>query len=100
MRERVDNDMAKAAHGESISEEKLLEYLHDWGLYDEESIEDWIIWRRSNYIVLPYPGGWRDQPWFVRKDFLTLDLVREYHDKQVDKPGLDDNVIDPFSMYE
>lgn len=100
MRERVDKSMWKAAHGESISEEKLLEYLFDWGLYDEEnSPEDWLMWRRSNYVVLPFTGGWRDQPWWVRKDFLTLDLVREYFEKQVDKPS-PDGVIDPLAEYE
>jgi hypothetical protein len=100
MRARVDESMAKAAHGESIPEDKLLDWLYDWGLYDEDSVEDWIIWKRSGYVVLPYPGSWREQPWWLRKDFLILDLVREYHDRQVDKPGLDDNVINPFEMYE
>lgn len=100
MRARVDESMVKAAHGEGISEEKLLEYLYDWGLYDEDSVEDWIIWKRSNYVVLPYAGSWREQPWWVRKDFLTLDLVRDYHDKQVDKPGLSNDVIDPFVEFK
>lgn len=91
--------MWKTAHGESISEEKLLEWLFDWGLYDEDSFDDWIIWRRSNYTALPYDGAWRSQPWFVRKDFLTLDLVREYHNRQVNKPSLG-GVIDPFEAYD
>jgi hypothetical protein len=99
MRARVDESMEKAAHGDGIPEEKLLDWLYDWGLYDEDSMEDWIIWRRSNYIVLPYAGGWREQPWWIRKDFLILDLVREYHDKQVDKPSLN-AVIDPFEEYK
>lgn len=92
--------MWKAAHGERISEEKLLEFLEDWGLYDaENSPDDWIVWRRSNYVSLPYFGAWRDQPSSVRKDFLTLDLVREYFEKQVDKPTLD-NVINPMEEYD
>lgn len=101
MREAVDSSMWKAAHGESISEEKLLEWLEDWGLHDpDNSPEGWLVWRRSNYVVLPYPElGWYGQPWWVRKDFLTLDLVREYFDKQVHKPSLD-GVIDPLAEYE
>lgn len=100
MRARVDDSMWKAAHGESISEEKLLEWLEDWGLYDaENSPEDWLIWKRSNYISLPYSGAWRDQPPWVKKDFLTLDLVREYHDLQKNKPSLG-GVIDPFAAYD
>lgn len=99
MRARVDESMEKAAHGEGITEERLLEWLYNWGLYDEESVEDWIVWRRSGYIVLPFVGGWRDQPWWIRADFLTLDLVKEYHEKQVSKLSLD-GVIDPLADYE
>ena len=99
MRARVDASMEKAAHGERIPEERLLEWLFNWGLYDEESADDWIIWRRSNYVVLPYPGAWREQPWWVRADFLVLDLVREYHDRQAEKPSLG-GIIDPFDAYE
>lgn len=92
--------MWKAAHGESINEERLLEWLENWGLYDSDnSPEDWLMWRRSNYVAFPYPGVWRDQPWWVRKDFLTLDLVREYHEKQVEKPSLS-GIINPFEEYD
>lgn len=88
--------MWKAAHDEDIAETKLQEYLENWGLWGGEQVfDDWLVFRRSGYVVLPFAGGWRDQPWWIRQDFTTLDLVRAYFDKQADKPSLD-NVIDPF----
>lgn len=99
MRARVDESLWKAAHGEGISEERLQNWLYDWGLYDEENVEAWIIWRRSGYVSLPFDGGWFDQPKTLRKDFLTLDLVKEYFDKQVHKPSLD-GVIDPLAEFD
>jgi hypothetical protein len=90
--------MWKAAHGETISDEKLSEYLEDWGLYGgHDSFDLWLIWRRSNYVVLPFAGGWLEQPFWVREDFLILDLVREYHDKQAEKPSVD-HLSDPLDM--
>lgn len=99
MRARIDDSMWKAAHDQTIPESKLQDYLEDWGLLGgEDSFDAWIIWRRSGYIVLPFAGGWLDQPEWLREDFLTLDLVRQWHDIQVEKPSID-HITDPYESY-
>jgi hypothetical protein len=57
------------------------------------------MWRRSNYVVLPFAGGSLEQPWWIRKDFLTLDLLRQYNDIQADKPNTD-HLTDPYEEYD
>jgi hypothetical protein len=49
--------------------------------------------------VLPFTGGSLEQPWWVRKDFLTLDLLRQYNDIQADKPNTD-HLTDPYEEYD
>lgn len=96
----IDDSIWKAAHDERTPENKLREYLEDFGLYGgEESFDAWIIWRRSNYIVLPFAGGWLEQPWWIRRDFLTLDLLRQFNDIQANKPSID-HLTDPFEEYD
>jgi hypothetical protein len=91
--------MWRSVHDDDIPESKLMDYLEDWGLWgDDQSFDAWVIWRRSDYVVLPFSGGWFDQPWWLREDFMTLDMVRAYFDKQAEKPSIE-GVTDPFENW-
>lgn len=49
-----------------------------------------MVWKLSEYVVLPFPGTFRDQPTWVRHAFLTLLGIRRWHtfnDKLPDASG-------------
>jgi len=80
--------MWKSANNEEADFETLEQWLTDnWGLYGGyDSYDAWIIWRRSNYVVYPFSGGYFEQPKFIRDDFLMLDLRRQWHELNAKKP--------------
>jgi hypothetical protein len=77
MRKFIDDVLSDVAH----QAEKPVEGLDNWGLYNDYDLilDDYRMWVMSNYQVCPYPGSWRDQPWHVRKDFVTLSKIESWH---------------------
>lgn len=55
--------------------------MQDWGLRcpKEQIVEAFFIWLDTQYQVLPYAGGWWDQPLNVQHDFRMLLDVYSYH---------------------
>lgn len=88
--------MWHAANPDQMSYKEKMDYLakldravEDLGLFGGyKSYNAWVIWRRSNYAVLPFGGGWFDQPKWVHDDFLMLDLNRQWHDENSKRPDV------------
>lgn len=74
-------------HREQLTERELNDALRDWGMWgDGNAVFDaWCKW--NDYRVLPFAGGWLDQPEWIRDDFNTLDLLEAWHMLQKDKPA-------------
>ena len=87
--------MYQAANPDDMSYKERIEYMDklsnavdDIGLFGGyDAFNAWVIWRRSNYVVLPFTGGWLEQPEWVRDDFLMLDLARQWHDENAKRPS-------------
>lgn len=43
----------------------------------------------SNYVTLPFPGAWVDQPTWLREDFLTLLQVKRWWEMNEKLPSVD-----------
>lgn len=100
MRAEVDDSMWKTANNEELDENKLIEVLEDWGLNGGvDAFDAWLIWKQSDYKAWPFEGGGFQQPEWVKADFITLNLVRAYHEIQAKKPD-SGNAINPFEEYE
>lgn len=58
------------------------EDTYRYGLYGgvEEALTDYREWKRSGYVVYPFAGGRREQPWWVLKNFETLELLSEFYE--------------------
>lgn len=67
-------------------EKDLTAQLKDWGLITQADtvIECWLRFRNDG--ILPYAGGWLDQPAWVRHDFNQLDAIEAWHQIQNEKP--------------
>jgi len=73
--------MRRMIKGEMPTRKELDAEIEDWGLYGAEaSWEAWNNWTASNKAMLPFAGGWLDQPWWIRADFRTLNTVRLWHE--------------------
>lgn len=68
-----------------MTESELNDLLRDWGLHGDfdQTFESWQVWRTHH--VLPYSGGWLEQPWWVRQDFATLNAALAWHELQAEK---------------
>jgi len=64
--------------------------MENWGLFGDwaEAVEDFDLWRHSNYVVLPFEGNWKQQPKWVRKNFHILLGVLAWHTNNAKKPDL------------
>lgn len=64
---------------------ELNELVTGWRLQaGEMALEAWAAWK--DYRVLPFTGGWLEQPAWVRGDFQTLDLLYAWHIHHARKP--------------
>lgn len=93
--------MWKSANGKEADIDELETYLvNHFGLYGGyESIDAWIMWRRSNFTTLPFDGGWWDQPKWIRDDFLKLDIRRQWHDLNAKRPDVS-HLKDPYKEFD
>jgi len=57
------------------------DYDPEWGLAGGiTSYEAWARYRRSGEVVLPFSGGWLEQPQWIINDFRKLDNQLAYFD--------------------
>ena len=67
---------------------RLREDLHDWGIDgDYEAFDAWVEYQQRN--ILPFAGGWLEQPRWIRKAFHTLNRVYTMEYDQKDLPVMD-----------
>lgn len=66
-------------YGAKPDENKLRSVLKDWGLmgFEVDVLEAWQKYRDDH--ILPFAGGWLDQPEWVRHDFGILDAIEAFH---------------------
>lgn len=65
--------------------------VKDFGLFmGTEIYESWEMSKMTNYAVLPASGGWLDQPYWVRRDFATLEWVYTYYEDLAKREGKKD----------
>jgi hypothetical protein len=88
MRAAVDSYFREESGGEDF--QRLDRELNDWGLWGGlDSFEDFQIWEMSGFVVCPFPGGFRQQPWWVRDDFKKLLKVKRWHSVNAKLPTTD-----------
>lgn len=88
MRADIDDAILSHLNNTPSNETDLSKRLRDWGLHDDPAqiFEAWQVWKAHH--VLPYSGGWLEQPWWVREDFATLNAVEAWHQLQQVKPDI------------
>lgn len=69
----------------------LEQQLEDFTLTYPDSLGAFKAYVDSNYVVLPYSGGWLEQPAWVHRDFTLLKLLLEYHYTNLQLPSPDKN---------
>lgn len=67
----------------------LEEVLDDFTLVNEDSVSAFKAYIDSNYVVLPFSGGWLEQPSWVKHDFDLLKALLEYHYRNLQRPNPD-----------
>lgn len=51
-----------------------------------QSLECFQIYVKSGRVVLPFAGGWLDQPEWVHNDFRLFEKILDYHMYDLDQP--------------
>lgn len=54
-----------------------------------ESLECFQVYIESDRTILPFAGGWLDQPEWVREDFRLFKKILDYHILDLDQPSRD-----------
>lgn len=68
---------------------RLTKELEGWLPFSDESFELFQVWEMSKYVVLPFPGSWMDQPWWVKADFYLYMRFGHWCELNKNKPNVD-----------
>jgi hypothetical protein len=52
------------------------------------ALEWYDVWVMSGYVVLPFPGSWSEQPYYVRKTFIYYQKLEAWHQENAKRPDL------------
>jgi hypothetical protein len=61
-----------------------------------QSLRLWELCEASNYALLPYAGGWLDQPQWFTDDVESLLLLAEWHRLNAKLPKLEGKNLPVF----
>ena len=82
---------------DSIFEKRkqLRKALVNWSVYgDYETFSAWLEYYHHN--ILPFAGGWLEQPKWIRDAFSTLNMVYNFHYYEKDIPDMPVSTKNPF----
>lgn len=69
--------------------QQLEAYLEDFTLCSDLSLSAFKAYVDSDYTVLPFSGGWLEQPVWIRKDFELLRHLLDYWYDNLQRPRPD-----------